>query len=98
MGLLKAKAGDIARRGQSGLQPWFDAASWVLWSVFVAEFVVRAVIAPDNDRKIAAALGVFDDRPRALDPDARGGDGAWMVQRVQQLAVIGGDDVWTRAV
>lgn len=32
------------------LRPWFDAAGWVLWAVFVAEFVARMVATPSTSR------------------------------------------------
>lgn len=34
----------------SNLRPWFDAATWTLWAIFVGEFLLRWYIAPSRTR------------------------------------------------
>ena len=41
---------DTTAGDRSGLRPWLDAATWLLWALFAAEFVLRAVIAPSTWR------------------------------------------------
>lgn len=45
MFVLVVLADTMVREG-SGMRPWLDAATWLLWAIFAAEFVLRAVIAP----------------------------------------------------
>jgi len=40
--------GDLLTGGQSRVHPILVAATWVLWGVFVAEYILRAVIAPET--------------------------------------------------
>lgn len=40
--------GERAARAGSGLATAFTVAGWVLWAVFVTEFVARLVVAPDT--------------------------------------------------
>lgn len=42
--------GELFARPGTGLETTLWVAGWVLWAVFVAEFVVRLVVAPDTGR------------------------------------------------